>query len=623
LKIKLEQRQGKIFHGAILANGKSTMTVQSADQSPREALIAEGEAADQAISLADSSESTSSNESPAETPESALYLLDGHHLQMSFESGLAWLERHATTINALNVFPVPDGDTGTNMLMTLRSAIRQSAERTSRDAAEITKHLALGAIQGARGNSGVILSQILNGFARAGEGKTSYTSHDLARCLRRACDSAYNAVLKPVEGTILTVIRAIAEAAEEAAIETTDIREFLSRITTAAHQALQRTPELLPILKEAGVVDSGGQGLVTIFEGMSRYLWGEKIGALQGEGDLSGGPAAVAAKFDLHLENPPATLADGKYGYDIQYLIRGVDLDVEAAHLHISQLGDCPLVVGTSELIKVHVHALSPIPALEYGLSLGALDDIVIENMDLQFQAFAEKHSSPPKSALSLESLTGIGIVTVTAGEGLANHFRELGASAVVQGGQGMNPSTGDLLDAVNAINAEAVILLPNNKNVIMAAEQAAVLAERPVYVVPSRTMPQGFAALMAFNYSQDAEANASIMAEAMHNVITVEVTKAARTTNVNNLSIQEGQYIGLMDGQLISKGDNDLEVISDVFSRIDLAAYEIVSLFYGEERSEEEAEGLMAELETLHPELEYELHAGQQPHYSFILSIE
>jgi uncharacterized protein len=564
--------------------------------------------------------------------EDPIYLLDGHHLQRSFESALARLEEAAAAINALNVFPVPDGDTGTNMLMTLRSAIQQSAARASQDAAETAKYLALGAIQGARGNSGVILSQILNGFARAGEGKPKYTAQDLAQCLRRACDSAYNAVMKPVEGTILTVIRAIAEAAEEAAGETPEIREFLKRITTAAHQALQRTPDLLPILKEAGVVDSGGQGLVTILEGMSRYFWGEKVlsssGGENGESETARGAALAASGLRVHMENPPAPLAGNRYGYDIQFLIRGADLDVETIHMRVSQLGDCPLVVGNRELVKVHVHALSPVPALEYGLSLGMLDDIVIENMDLQFQAFAAQHANAvtvptPKSALSLESLTGIGIVAVTAGEGLANYFRDLGTSAVVRGGQGMNPSTGDLLEAVNAVDAGSVILLPNNKNVILAAEQAAALADRPVYVVPSRSTPQGFAALLAFDYSQDAEANAAIMAEAIHNVLTIEVTKAARATNVNNLAIQEGESIGLLDGQLISKGDGDLAVISDIFGRIDLAAYEVVTLFYGEERSADEAQALVAELETRHSGLEYEIHSGHQPHYSFILSIE
>lgn len=560
--------------------------------------------------------------------EDPVYTLDGQLLQQIFESALHWLEAHASMINSLNVFPVPDGDTGTNMLMTLRSALKQSALQTSQSAAETAQHLALGAIKGARGNSGVILSQILNGFARAGEGKSAYTTADLAQALRRASESAYTAVMKPVEGTILTVIRAIAEAAEEAAGETSDIREQFSRTTAAARLALARTPDLLPVLKEAGVVDSGGQGLVTIFEGMSRFLRGEKPETPPELEAAAAGPAAVVAEHKIHLENPPAPLADGRYGYDIQFLIRGEDLDIEAIREQINGMGDCPLVIGTSELIKVHVHCLDPAPALGYGASLGMLDDIVVENMDLQFQSFAQKQSevdpSPPaKRDLTTEALTGVGIIAVAAGEGLAEHFRSLGASAVVKGGQSMNPSTADFLEAIESVTAETVILLPNNKNVIMAAQQARDLADRPVYVVPSRSAPQGFAALMAFDYSEDGEDNAETMAEAMHQVVTVEITNAVRTTNINNIAVKEGDCIGLLDGQLISKGDDAAAVIKDILARIDLSSYEIISVFYGEACRDDQADHLIADLESAYPDLTFEVYAGGQPHYSYILAIE
>lgn len=557
--------------------------------------------------------------------EQAVTTLDGTRLQQAFESALHWLEAQAANINALNVFPVPDGDTGTNMLLTLRSAIKQSAEQASHDAAETARQLALGAIKGARGNSGVILSQILNGFARATEGKQSYTTQDMADALRRASDSAYNAVMKPVEGTILTVIRSIADSAAEAALDTNDIREQINRITLSARQTLEKTPDMLPVLKDAGVVDSGGQGLVTIFEGIGRYLRGERTIAHSEYEIYPSGPQAVVAEHSVQLDNPPAPLADGRYGYDIQFLIKGEGLDVEAVREQINQMGDCPLVIGTPDLIKVHVHALSPAPALAYAISLGMIDDVVIENMDLQFQNFAEKMatSTPAKPQLSTESLTGVGIVAVAAGDGLADHFRALGASAIIRGGQTMNPSTEDFLQAIESVAAQAVILLPNNKNVIMAAQQARDLAECPVYVVPSRSAPQGFAALMAFDYSGGGEANAETMAEAMHEVVTVEITRAVRTTNINNIAIQEGDCIGLLDGQLTSRGDDDDAVIHDLLARIDLARYEIVSIFYGDAVTHDGAAALAATLEEIYPHLSFEVLSGGQPHYSYILAIE
>jgi uncharacterized protein len=286
------------------------------------------------------------------------------------------------------------------------------------------------------------------------------------------------------------------------------------------------------------------------------------------------------------------------------------------------------LVIGTPELVKVHVHSLDPAPALGYGASLGMLDDIVVENMDLQFQSFAQKQEeavavAPIKKSLTTEALTGVGIIAVAAGEGLAEHFRSLGASAVVKGGQSMNPSTADFLEAIEAITAEAVILLPNNKNVIMAAQQARDLADRPVYVVPSRTAPQGFAALMAFDYSEDGEENAESMTEAMHQVVTIEITTAVRTTNINNIAVREGDCIGLLDGQLLSRGDDDVSVIQDILARIDLSSYEIISIFYGDVCSEDQANQLAESLESVYPELTFEVHAGDQPHYSYILAIE
>lgn len=566
---------------------------------------------------------------PAEqTPMSPLHRIDGAQMKELFRSAAYWLERHAAAINALNVFPVPDGDTGTNMLMTMRSALQEIADYTSHSAADIAERFARGALMGARGNSGVILSQILRGFARAGQEKEFYTASDVAHALRQASESAYRAVMKPVEGTILTVSRAMAEAAEEAATETKDIREQLLRTAQAARSALLRTPEMLPILKEAGVVDSGGQGLVTILEGMVRQLRGEADPA-EGSLDDAAPPVAFGAEMQALLDTPPPTLDGERYGYDIQYLIRGDGLDVAGIRACISGLGDCPLVVGDESLVKIHVHALSPGPALDYGAGLGMLDDVVVENMDLQFANFAGKQEGKAKAAsgseaaLTTESVTGVGIVAVAAGDGLARAFRDLGASAVVSGGQSMNPSTEDLLAAIASLRAEAVILLPNNKNILLAAQQAREMAEYTVYVVSSRSAPQGMAAMMALDYSKDAEVNASLMSEAIHRVVTVELTRAVRTTNINGIDVREGQVIGLLDGQLAAAGQEEISVARQLLDRIDLAEYEFAAIYYGEGQDEESAEALRGALEESYPAMEFESHPGGQPHYSFIFSIE
>ncbi len=564
-------------------------------------------------------------------PRDAVPHLDGARLRRLLESGAAWLEAHVPHINALNVFPVPDGDTGSNMLATMRSALKaladsQSGTESPASVVEVARRAARGAVLGARGNSGVILSQILSGFAQMQERTERLAPGDLAQAFRRASDSAYQAVMKPVEGTILTVARAVAEEAERAAAESGDVQELFRRITQAGQEALARTPEMLPILKQAGVVDSGGQGLVTLLEGMLHGLRGEPSPAPASQVE-PGPPQALP-----ELEEPPPMLAEGRYGYDIQYLIHGENLDVEAIRARINSLGECPLVVGDSRLVKVHVHALTPGPALDFGASQGMLDDVVVENLDRQFQAFAqqgaeEREPTGPGAlkpgALRTEDLTGVGIVAVAAGDGLAQHFQELGASAVIRGGQTMNPSTEELLAAVESVAAEAVILLPNNGNVLLAARQAQKLASRPVYVVPSRSAPQGFAAMMAFDYSQDGPTNAANMAQALEQVRTVEVTTAVRDSQVDGLAVAQGDVIGLLDGKLVATGSDDAQVIEAVLGQIDLDEYEFLAIYYGEGISAQAAEALAERLATRYPEQEWEVHPGGQPHYRIILSIE
>lgn len=548
--------------------------------------------------------------------------LDGEELLALFRAATNWLEAHKAEIDALNVFPVPDGDTGTNMMMTMRSAMAQATSEKGQRASDLLRALARGAVRGARGNSGVILSQILSGFARAVEDRDQIDVRDLARSFRRASDSAYQAVVKPVEGTILTVARASADAAEDAAHEDT-IEEMFHRVSTAARRALQQTPDLLPILKEAGVVDSGGKGLFTLIEGMHRHLRGEAPHKEEGDGQTT---EISAFPVDVHLDEPPPFLADGRYGYDIQYLIQGDNLPIETIREHIASLGDCPLVVGDSTLIKVHVHVLDPGPALAYGAAQGMLDDVVVENLDLQFEAFsaAQSQSETPRiSPPTTESVTNVAIVVVAAGEGLQALFRDLGASAVVTGGQTMNPSTEELLNAVDSVGGGSVILLPNNKNIIMAAEQAARLSERPLYIVPTRSAPEGMAALMAFDYSADAESNAQVMTEASQHPITVEITRAVRTTRINDLPVHDGDPIALVNGELTHTGQDIPALVVDVLSGLDLEEYEIVTILTGADLSQADGEQLQKRLEDHFPELEVEVHAGGQPHYPFILSIE
>ncbi|MBX3054030.1 MAG: DAK2 domain-containing protein [Caldilineaceae bacterium] len=564
-----------------------------------------------------------------DNPPAPIQHIDGLQMKELFRGAALWLEQHAPTINALNVFPVPDGDTGTNMMLTMRSAMKEITGFTTQSATEMAERFAKGALMGARGNSGVILSQILRGFAKAGEDKEFYTAADIALAFRQASESAYRAVMKPVEGTILTVARAMAEGAEQAAAETSDIREQMHKATLSAREALRRTPEMLPVLKEAGVVDSGGQGLVTILEGMLRQMRGENTPA-NGVTESVPAVAEFGSEMQPHLDTPPPTLDGEHYGYDIQYLIRGTGLDVATIRVHIASLGDCPLVVGDESLVKIHVHALSPGPALEYGVGLGMLDDVVVENLDLQFAEFAAAHTDPAAQTqpggtgdVTTESATGIGIVVAVAGDGLAQAFRDLGVSAVVAGGQSMNPSTEELLAAINGLQAESVLLLPNNKNILMAAQQAAALAPIPVYVVPSRSAPQGLAAVMAFDYSRDGAVNAAVMAEAIHHVVTVELTVAVRTTNINGIDIEIGDVIGLLDGQLSAKGHSELAVAEQILDSIALEEYEFSAIYFGEEEDEGSAEKLRGALETRYPDIEFVCHPGGQPHYSFIFSIE
>ena len=544
----------------------------------------------------------------------ARYVVDGPGLKRLVKAALGWLQHHQAAINALNVYPVPDGDTGTNMVLTMRSAWSEIAESPDRNVGRVAKQMAHGALMGARGNSGVILSQIWRGFARSLDEKSVMRADDLADACREASDTAYKGVVKPVEGTILTVAKAVADAAEDAAQRTDDLVSILERVVFAAHETVVLTPTLLTVLEEAGVVDAGGQGLFIILEGMLRYMRGERVeeGVRLGEG--------------VHLASEPMAHGDMGYDYDVQFLVVGENLEVDAIRERIVEMGDCPLVVGDPGTIKVHVHVSDPGEPISYGASLGSLRDVVVEDMQAQYQDFIVDRDLSSNGRVSTASSpdTGeIGVVAVVPGDGLARVFQSLGVGAVVPGGQTMNPSTQDLLEAVEGLDTDQVVLLPNNGNVIMAAEQTRELTDKQVEVIPTRFVPQGITALLSLNYQADLETNVEAMKRAMDEVETVEITVATRSAKINGVEVSEGGVIGLHNGELAASGDEIEDVTRQVLADVGSDDAEIITLYYGEDVGEDEAQALAERLQEDWPDQEFEIIRGGQPHYQYIVSIE
>ena len=539
-------------------------------------------------------------------PTQPVFACDGQGLKRLLEASLQWLGQHTEVINSLNVFPVPDGDTGTNMLLTLQAACREVEEMPDRSVSAISYHASRGALMGARGNSGVILSQILRGLAQGLEGKDDFNAIEFAHALQEGARVAYQAVIKPVEGTILTVVRESSDEAVQVAPQLADLRELMVYIVHSAQESVSRTPSLLPVLREAGVVDAGGQGLFVILEGMSRYMQGQ---TLLGDVDMD-------EMVDLH-----AAEAEEGYGYDVQYVIEGQDLDVLQIRADISAMGDCALVVGDSTAVKVHVHTPMPGEPLNYGAQTGSLSRVIIENMQEQYQEFILSQASPvpPKEDEQLDIAT----IVVSPGPGLSKLFQSLGGNVIVPGGQTMNPSIEQLLQAIDEARSDQVIILPNNKNIILAAEQAQALAEKSVRVIRTKTVPQGVSALLAYNYGADLDSNARAMERSSQEVRTGEVTTAVRDVSVNGLAIQEGQIIGLVDGDLVLAGEDLDAIVLDVLRLMSAEDAEILTLYCGESVAEESAQELMARIEATFPQAEVEIVQGGQPHYHYILSAE
>jgi DAK2 domain fusion protein YloV len=555
--------------------------------------------------------------------------LGGLEIKRIFSAATEWLERHAPYVNSLNVFPVPDGDSGTNMLLTMQAAIREVDRSGSHSAGEICSALAHGALLGARGNSGVILSQIIRGFARSVDGQATINTRDFAKALVEGSRTAYKGVVKPVEGTILTVIREAADAAVEAAAANDDFISVFDTTVKTARTTVLKTPDLLPVLKEAGVVDAGGQGLLVILEGCLKYLKGESLEPIN---------LGVAA------ENLVRISREEGWGYDIQFHIRGRGLPVDEIRDRISGMGESALIVGDDTLVKVHVHAPNPGDIIKYGAEKGSLVNVTIENMQEQYVDFMAGHTADQRSgaenlgeaqsapaiqaanvapAFKAEEIAGIATIAVAPGKGLQRIFQSLGVGAIVAGGPTMNPSTQDLLQAINAVNADQVLVLPNDKNIVLTATQAKQLTPKHIEVIPTRTVPQGLAAILAFNYQSDLETNLKNMTTAAQRIRTVELTTATRSVRLNGLAVTEGQGIGLIDGELVAAGDDRQALAVDLLRRAGAGECEIITMYYGAEVSDPEAKDAQEVFQRVFPKQEIEVHSGGQPLYPYIISIE
>lgn len=535
----------------------------------------------------------------------------GQELKRILAAATAWLERHAEAINALNVFPVPDGDTGINMLLTMRAALAEIANMSEHSVSAIAHAVAHGSLMGARGNSGVILSQLMRGFARALRGKETLDAADFAAAMQEASDTAYKGVIKPVEGTILTVGREAAAEAEAVARESDDLLYVLERTVAAAEASVDRTPTLLDVLAEAGVVDAGGQGLFIIMEGALRFLKGEPMEVVM--------PVEMAT-----ADVGPAPTHEGmQYGYCTEFILQGQHLNLNEMRETITSMGDSALVVGDDRLIRVHVHTFHPGQVLEYATSKGILRKIKVENMEDQHQDFLRLSQEEGRLQAPVEELSDIGIVVVAPGPGLARVFESLGASAVVPGGQTMNPSTEELLQAIESLGTDNVIVLPNNKNIILAAQQTRELTSKRVVVVPTSTVPQGISALLALNYQADLEANASAMEEAIQRIQTAEITRAVRSVQVNGVEVAEGEIIGLLNGQLTTSGRDLDEVAMEMLRQMEAGRHEIVTVYFGQDVTLGGAEALAERIRADYPEQEVEVIEGGQPYYHYILSAE
>jgi len=538
-------------------------------------------------------------------------LADGQTLKEMFASGTAWLEKSAPDINAINVFPVPDGDTGTNMVLTMKFALKEAKINSDNQASSVAKSLAHGALMGARGNSGVILSQFFRGLAKGLGDKTHFDGRDFARALAESSQMAYKGIVNPVEGTILTVLKDASKAAQGAVKDDDDLVSVLEAAVKSAEDSVARTPSLLPVLREAGVVDAGGQGLYVLLDGALQFLKGEahKIQYRR--------PRLVVAATELmpRVVKRPSQL-EMPHGYCTSFVLEGQNLDSGKIGKELKKKGQSLIVTGDETLVRVHIHSFEPSGILKYATKLGKLHEITINNMDDQYAEFIKMQRERMPQV-------DIAMVTVATGAGFFELLNSLGDIIIVPGGQTMNPSVREILQAVESAPSDNIILLPNNKNIVSAASQVQSLTSKKVKVVPTRNIPQGIAAFLAFGYDMNLEKNARAMEKAINKVQAIEVTRAGRETCLNGLEIRKGQFIALLnDEDVIARADKAGDVILEALGKAVVEKAGIVTVYYGAEIEGAEAQGIAREIRDRY-QTEVEVIYGGQPHYDYIVSLE
>ena len=543
--------------------------------------------------------------------------ITGAMLRKMVISGANYLEENKEYVNSLNVFPVPDGDTGTNMSLTMKSSVKELNMCANNDMETVCDAISKGALKGARGNSGVILSQIFKGFVSYFTEMKEIKTIDFANALIEGANVAYKAVTKPKEGTILTVIRAMADSSIKIAKKESEFEPFLKQVIDMGEEALAMTPELLPVLKKAGVVDAGGRGLLIIFNGFLKIVSGdESVLKLQSDSDRTGGEIRMT---DSELVDYNS-LADIEFAYCTEFFIININkkttvADIDKLRETLMTLGDSVICIGDLNLIKVHVHTNQPGVALTHALKLGELNGVKIENMLEQFRALKVK-SEP-------ETLKKIGVVSVCAGEGLATLFKDLNVDYVIEGGQTMNPSAEDIAAACDKVYAENVFVLPNNKNIILAAELANDLSKRNIFVLPTTSIPQGISAAIAINPEQSIDENKFNVEETIKNVISGSVTYAVKSTSIDGFKLKEGDIMGLGEKKIVAKGSNINEVAEDTIEKLMTDEVSTISLFYGKDVNPVDAGALIDRLKDKYPDLEIDCHDGTQPLYYYLISLE
>lgn len=560
----------------------------------------------------------------------AMKLMDAALLQKAFLAGAKSIELKKDYINELNVFPVPDGDTGTNMTLTIMSAAKEVNSIDNPTIENIAKAISSGSLRGARGNSGVILSQLFRGFTREIMDKDAVDVPTMAKAFERAVETAYKAVMKPKEGTILTVAKAGATKAEELAGETDDLIEFCEEVLKAMQEMLERTPDMLPVLKEAGVVDSGGQGLVTVLTGAFEVLSG-KVSDFAFETSVP-----VKSAPTSRVDSSNISTADIKFGYCTEFIImleKEYNMDTEKQFkAYLESIGDSLVVVSDDEIVKVHVHTNDPGLAIQKALTFGSLTSMKIDNMREEHhekvikdaQKKAEEQVQVQEAKKEEQPRKEVGFISVSAGAGLSEIFQGLGVDYLIEGGQTMNPSTEDMLNAIDQVNADTIFILPNNKNIILAAQQAQALTEdKNIIVIPSKTIPQGITAVINFVFDKTPEENAKFMEESMNNVKSGQVTYAVRDTSIDGKTIKQGNIMGIDDSKIAAVGESIKDTTKELIESMLDEDSELVSLYYGEEIKEEDANELAKELMSAHSDIEVEVLCGGQPIYYYMISVE